>query len=94
MGMISMTRTLSVELAPKGITVNCLAPGIIVTDMLMETMNVSEDGAKAILMNRFPLVVPVPLKIALPPQYFLRHLQRAGLQGNSLTLPVGNPIRP
>ncbi len=55
MGMISMTRTLSVELAPKGITVNCLAPGIIVTDMLMETMNVSEDGAKAIFDEQIPL---------------------------------------
>ena len=55
MGMISMTRTLSVELAPRGITVNCLAPGIIVTDMLKETMNVSEDEAKAIFDEQIPL---------------------------------------
>jgi 7-alpha-hydroxysteroid dehydrogenase len=55
MGMISMTRTLSVELAPKGITVNCLAPGIIVTDMLKETMNVSEEQAKAIFDEQIPL---------------------------------------
>ena len=55
MGMISMTRTLSVELAPRGITVNCLAPGIIVTDMLKETMKVSEDEAKAIFDEQIPL---------------------------------------
>lgn len=55
LGMISMTRTLSVELAPRGITVNCLAPGIIVTDMLKETMNVSEDEAKAIFDEQIPL---------------------------------------
>ncbi len=45
MGMISMTRTLAVELAPRGITVNCIAPGIIVTEMLVETMNISEQQA-------------------------------------------------
>jgi NAD(P)-dependent dehydrogenase (short-subunit alcohol dehydrogenase family) len=55
MGMISMTLTLSVELASRGITVNCLAPGIIVTDMLTETMKVSEKEAKAIFDEQIPL---------------------------------------
>ncbi len=55
LGMISMTRTLSVELAPRGITVNCLAPGIIVTDMLVETMKISEDQAKAVFDEQIPL---------------------------------------
>ncbi len=55
MGMISMTRTLSVELAPRGITVNCIAPGIVVTDMLVNTLNISEEDAKASFAEQIPL---------------------------------------
>ena len=55
MGMISMTRTLAVELAPKKITVNCIAPGIIVTEMLVQTMNISEQKAK----DSFAQVIPL-----------------------------------
>ncbi len=55
MGMISMTRTLSVELAPRGITVNCIAPGVIVTDMLVETMKMGEDQAKDMFASQIPL---------------------------------------
>lgn len=55
MGMISMTRTLGVELAPRGITVNCIAPGTVVTEMLMETINIEEEEAKKRLAAPIPL---------------------------------------
>jgi 7-alpha-hydroxysteroid dehydrogenase len=55
MGMISMTRTLATELAPQKITVNCIAPGIIVTDMLVETMNLDRDKAKELFNPQIPL---------------------------------------
>ena len=55
MGMISMTRTLAVELAPQKITVNCIAPGVVVTDMLKETMHVTDEQAHAVFDKAIPL---------------------------------------
>lgn len=55
MGMISMTRTMAVELAPRGITVNCIAPGTVVTDMLVNTLKISEEDA----VNQFGKRIPM-----------------------------------
>jgi len=55
MGMISMTRTLAVELAPRGITVNCIAPGVVVTAMLVNTMKISAQDAIDTFSQQIPL---------------------------------------
>ena len=55
MGMISMTRTLAVELAPRGITVNCIAPGVVVTEMLTETLRMSATDAEREMAKAIPL---------------------------------------
>lgn len=43
---IAMTRTLAVELGPRNITVNCIAPGVVFTEMLSETMRMDEQGVE------------------------------------------------
>ena len=54
-GVIAMTRTLAVELGGKGITVNCIAPGVIWTEMLAETLNVTEDQAAGAFGRAIPM---------------------------------------
>ncbi len=55
MGMISMTRTLATELAPRRITVNCIAPGVVVTDMFVETLKMDREQAEHDFAQQIPL---------------------------------------
>jgi 3-oxoacyl-[acyl-carrier protein] reductase len=53
-GMIGMTKAIAAEIATRGITVNCIAPGFITTAMTEKlTAEQRESGAKAIPMGRF-----------------------------------------
>lgn len=49
--MISMTRTWALELGPHGITVNAIAPGPVVTDMLTADIPEESDKAKALAVG-------------------------------------------
>ena len=53
-GVMQMTKTLAVELAPKGIRVNCIAPGTVETEMLLETLGLDHDGVQ-------PMAAGIPL---------------------------------
>ncbi len=50
-GVIGLTKALSRELGPSGVRVNCIAPGVIETDM----MSVFDEADKRQLMNQTPL---------------------------------------
>ncbi len=52
-GLIAMTKSLAVELAPQGITVNCVAPGWIRTDMTAEALE--ESSARKAVNASIPL---------------------------------------
>jgi 3-oxoacyl-[acyl-carrier protein] reductase len=50
-GLIGLSKSIAKELASRGITVNCIAPGYIATDM---TDNIT-DQAKDLLHSQIPL---------------------------------------
>jgi 3-oxoacyl-[acyl-carrier protein] reductase len=50
-GLLGLTRAAAAELAPRGITVNAVAPGFIETDMTAEL----SDDARAAMFTRIPL---------------------------------------
>ena len=63
--IIAMTKSLAAELGPRGITVNCVAPGWVATDMTVEALN--EPGARRRIRELIPLGrVATPAEIAGP----------------------------
>jgi 7-alpha-hydroxysteroid dehydrogenase len=54
-GIIAMTRTLAAELGPLGITVNCIAPGAVFTDLFEESFHVTKDEADKMFLPSIPV---------------------------------------
>ena len=53
-GVMQMTKTLATELAPKGVRVNCIAPGTVETEMLLETLQLDHEQVQ-------PMAAGIPL---------------------------------
>ena len=63
--IISMTKSLAAELGPRGVTVNCVAPGWVVTDMAARALDDPRERRKIKQLN--PLGRPAtPAEIAGP----------------------------
>jgi len=54
-GVIAMTRTMALELAPRRITVNSIAPGAIVTELMVLTLHMSEEECEKMAKEVSPL---------------------------------------
>ena len=53
-GIEGMTKAMAVELSPKGIRVNCVAPGFIATDMSAKALN-NDPERKNKVLSRTPM---------------------------------------
>ena len=65
-GMIGLTKTMAKELAPRGITVNAIAPGYIETTMTANLKeNVKEDMLKMIPLHRFGQIEDITFMVVI-----------------------------
>jgi NAD(P)-dependent dehydrogenase (short-subunit alcohol dehydrogenase family) len=86
-----MTRAMAVELSPKGIRVNCIAPGFIATDMSAKAFN-SDEQRKQKALGRTPMgVMGAPADIG-DAALFLASDAAAYITGVVLPVDGGNSI--
>ena len=88
--MVSLTKSLAIELAPHGIRVNCVAPGWVDTDMCTEVF--SEPGYREKVRQSIPLKrIPPPEDIA-GPIVFLASDMAAHITGEILNVNGGSVL--
>ncbi|HXR82837.1 MAG TPA: SDR family oxidoreductase [Hanamia sp.] len=87
----SMTRAMAVELSPKGIRVNCIAPGFIATDMSAKALN-NDPERKNKVLSRTPMgALGLPSDIG-DAALFLASSESAYITGVVLPVDGGNSI--
>jgi 3-oxoacyl-[acyl-carrier protein] reductase len=89
-GIIAMTKSLAAELGPRGITVNCVAPGWVITDMTVDTLNDPKERRKIRELNPLGRVA-TPDEIA-GPILFLASSLASHINGEVLNVNGGSVL--
>lgn len=86
--LIGMARSLAVELAPAGITVNCLAPGFVKTAMWEEMESMMGNDQRQQIIGSHPLGLGEPEDVASAAVYLLSPAAR-WITGTALVIDGG-----
>lgn len=74
--IVSAVRELAIELAPKGINVNCISPGTVLTPMMENFLSTLSDEDRAKRLEGFPIGVGKPKDISLACVFLLSDAAR------------------
>jgi 3-oxoacyl-[acyl-carrier protein] reductase len=88
--IISMTKSLAAELGPRGITVNCVAPGWVITDMAADAIKDPKERRKIKMLNPLGRVA-TPAEIA-GPVLFLASTLASHVNGEILNVNGGSVL--
>lgn len=83
-GLAGLTRALAVELAPRGVTVNAVAPGLIRTDLVSDVSHFDESCRRSVPMKRPGTVQEVAACVG-----FLASSAASYITGQTLTVDGG-----
>src|SRR5262249_32194552 len=88
--IIAMTKSLAAELGPRGITVNCVAPGWVATDMTEEALNDPREQQKILELN--PLGRVATVEEIAGPVLFLASSLASHINGEILNVNGGSVL--
>ena len=88
--IIAMTKSLAAELGPRGITVNCVAPGWVATDMTEEALNDPREQQKILELN--PLGRVATVEEIAGPILFLASSLASHINGEILNVNGGSVL--
>jgi len=74
--LISGTRSLAIELAPKKIRVNCVSPGLIITALNENAEHITDPSKRKALEDKHPLGLGTPVDVASACVYLLSDATR------------------
>lgn len=87
-GVIALTRSMAVDYAPAGVTVNAIAPGLILTDMTRERL-VTDARYRALMLEATPLGRPGTPEDVAGAAVFLASADAAFVTGHVLMVDGG-----
>lgn len=90
--IVSATRELAVELAPKRINVNCISPGTILTPMMEKVLNEMHEDDRAKRLEGFPLGIGRPEDISQTCVFLLSDAAR-WITGQNIIVDGGFTVR-
>ena len=90
--LVSAVKTLALELAIKGITVNCISPGTILTPLMQNLLDSLDETQREERQAGFPLGLGKPSDISATAQFLLSDAAR-WITGQNLVVDGGYTSR-